>query len=503
MSKVLIFSHVPLWGVHHAEAIEIACELEAKGKEVFVLSCVGDLLSCPANPYHINHLCRICRNQTDYSKQKNFPSTVTHLKLNLSSKVVMPEIPACASDFENFVYQKVPIGRLVISQLVDDSRDIVVTDALIQHRGKLLARNAIQLFETTKQLMVDLGIAEVYVWNGRRGSDGPVLYAAQSIGCKAVAFISGSTPEKLFSIEALGVHSISATRNAILRKTEEFESASEDAEMDKQAELFYRQRQFGGGLAYGDAWFGSSFQSNQKPFFDSTRKIHVAIFTSSFWEFVGSPERTDMPSEFYNPYTLLERICRDEDILDKCEVIVRWHPNLTTAGKNELRMVKQCIDSTPEVNHILPKSDTDSYELMEEADVILTTGSTMGIEAAFRGKPSVLAGLANYSGLGSVYEPASYPELVALLTGYLEPLPKHGATRYGAWFYSYGNPYRFLAFNKTLKQYERAGNPIEAPLPYSEIPNALIFHFARTVKHPLSTISMMRRQFLLRIGRKS
>jgi UDP-N-acetylglucosamine 2-epimerase len=62
-----------------------------------------------------------------------------------------------------------------------------------------------------------------------------------------------------------------------------------------------------------------------------------------------------------------------------------------------------------------PDSETDSYALAESADLVLTHGSTMGLEAAFAGKPVVLLCDSAYRGLNCVYEPKTQDQVVALL----------------------------------------------------------------------------------------
>ena len=66
--KTLIFSHVPTWPSHHAEAIEIALYEANKGNEVLFVSCEGDLITCPANPEHRELICMMCRNQSKKTK---------------------------------------------------------------------------------------------------------------------------------------------------------------------------------------------------------------------------------------------------------------------------------------------------------------------------------------------------------------------------------------------------------------------------------------------------
>ena len=98
---------------------------------------------------------------------------------------------------------------------------------------------------------------------------------------------------------------------------------------------------------------------------------------------------------------------------------------------------------SPNLFLIEPDSSISSYELLDHATTVLTFGSTVGIEAAFWGKPSVLAGPALYEALGSVYLPRTHDEVIELLTQELLPLDRLGALQYAFYWQSLGEEFRY------------------------------------------------------------
>ncbi len=125
MSKrVLIYSHVALWEPHHATTIEIAMRHHDRGDEVIVLSCFGDLRSCPANPVHKETACSACRSQSCRTIRAVLPDTVTHIRLHLEPArpgEVSPD-HISMSWLKSFSHCGFPVCELVLSQLVDDAR---------------------------------------------------------------------------------------------------------------------------------------------------------------------------------------------------------------------------------------------------------------------------------------------------------------------------------------------------------------------------------------------
>jgi hypothetical protein len=61
-----------------------------------------------------------------------------------------------------------------------------------------------------------------------------------------------------------------------------------------------------------------------------------------------------------------------------------------------------CVERIGPDIHFAPDSNVDSYELMSQAYAVVTYGSTMGIEAAFEGKRSIVMGPSIYDELGVV-----------------------------------------------------------------------------------------------------
>ncbi len=70
-------------------------------------------------------------------------------------------------------------------------------------------------------------------------------------------------------------------------------------------------------------------------------------------------------------YEVWLRLLNDREILSAYEVIVRWHPNLQSAGPLERSRAAAVIEGSSNVRHVLPEDDVDTYELIEGSDVVL------------------------------------------------------------------------------------------------------------------------------------
>ncbi len=74
------------------------------------------------------------------------------------------------------------------------------------------------------------------------------------------------------------------------------------------------------------------------------------------------------------------------------------HPNLKGIYNSSITDVISIKESNVEL--ILPESNISSYSLLFSCNIVVTAGSTMGLEASVYDKPSILTSNALYMNLG-------------------------------------------------------------------------------------------------------
>jgi hypothetical protein len=435
--NVLIYSHVALWGVHHAQTVEIALDHLEQKDTVYVLSCRGDLGSCPANAFHDESRCKHCKKQSTHTIDTILGGRVRSIELTLDDGRVDLNLapPVSVESMKAFTVDEVPIGELVLSQLVSDARDCFLdfADEKLSARALSLCRNAVALYEFSRDVIRRNAIDVVYAWNGRRCSDGPVLYAARREGKPFYAYISGGRKNTYLTVPALKFHDLSCNKLLIESLYLEAMSKLSHDEFAKMAAEFFNIYRHGGGDYPGSVFFGSVFKEYTDSDLPPKKKKRLVIFTSSYWEYfaMGDWLTGEYPYASSNFYEGINEILSDQRITANYEVITRWHPNLVNAGASERREVQKIIEGHKDVLQFPPDHTINSYALLESADIVITFGSTLGIEAVYYGRPSILLGPAMYEDTGSCYRPKTHEELVTLLKSDLSPLDKLGALKFG------------------------------------------------------------------------
>ena len=129
----------------------------------------------------------------------------------------------------------------------------------------------------------------------------------------------------------------------------------------------------------------------------------------------------------------------------KVNVVIRMHPNLVHSNNSEKAVFAQLSKQLSKTITIYPpESDVNSYSLLENSDVVVTSGSTCGVEGLCLGKKVINLAPALYSYLDCVFEPETLSDFNDELLNPFD-INHHKAVLQGyQYFYSYsriGTPF--------------------------------------------------------------
>ena len=431
MKRLLVYSNVPLWEIHYSEAIEISLQEAGDGAEVHFFQCHGELPSCPANKNHDLNVCARCIKQSNYVIKNILGEKVKIFRLS-EWRAGDQEVELNVrrhSDFFTVSHDGYPLASLVASDVANHDKDAFFDFSGQREKINEMYKNAVILYEKTLSYIESNKINEVAVWNGRRASDGPVNYAALKKGIKCYSFISSSSLGRFVKVDGPNVFTLDSHRFAVKGLRENvFKIDGLTEIMRKQGELFYRKQRYGDEtVSLGTSNF--SERHKNKVLVKKNRPLMV-LFTSSVWEKFGVHDyRTDL---YEDEYAGIKAILSDDDLLSKYDVVVRWHPNLTGCGRGEREWILAVEKITSKsVKHFLPEADVDSYYLLEQADVVVSFGSTLGVEACYYGKPSVVLGPCIYDVLNVACFPYSHKNFIDVMSQALPVGDKDEALLYG------------------------------------------------------------------------
>ena len=440
----LIYAPIALWEGHLSIAIEL-CYLEVGlGNSVLMVNCRESLASCAANPFLDKVKCNECKIQSRHLTRELLPFGVKSLFIEETDVSVFqksfPQLRLDSlEDLERFQWDGFNFGLATLSHMSTMYRksEPLSQDEIFQARNLLINSLSHYLFFCEK---LPKNIEKVLLWGGRRPSEAPMAFFAKKRGIPLCYFESAASDDSYYLSSNQPSHPLEIA-NEIMNWSQDF---SKSRGSQSTAADYFKALEEGVLSAPGYRSYAMIEKTLNLP--KKLDKKRIVIFTSTAWEWKYSHLRPEIDkSEFWDMHATIEKICLDEELVRDFEVIVRWHPNTSSAHKSDKARVQEIVlNSGNGVEHISYESQINSYVLLNSADIVITMGSSIGVEACFRSKPVILLGQCDYSNLGVAYEPRNYDEFRLLLNSPLSPLDKRGAIMWANYRQFHGTKMKFV-----------------------------------------------------------
>ena len=285
-------------------------------------------------------------------------------------------------------------GYAIGASLIDGTRRSLETASFHRSIVELFSNSYIRIASQVEELLVDEKVEKVIVFNGRRVHDHAILAATEKAQIPIEIYELGAT-NLHYDRYSHGTHDRQALQE---RMSGEFSSAKSEDELIARslATEWFLARQRRGPEGTNDfvakQRLGMSFEKN------SSLK-DVTFFVSSLDELASiGPE---WESEFQSQENALKQLKSCIDEIGGYRLIVREHPFMTHMERRSMKDWRSFLASLgPNVLVVQADSQMDTYKMIADSDLVVSYGSTAGIEAAFMGKPSLLLAPSFYDNLG-------------------------------------------------------------------------------------------------------
>lgn len=429
--RILVVAFFTDWTTHLGTELEICQRSLDAGDELHILVCDGSIGGCRVNPDGDRSRCQMCLYRRLRSHQLLKGNPIEHFLSDYIKGYEDYPVESFsnirdANAAKEFVHKGHSLGWGALSSAIDVYRDPEGKDERFAGVLPRLSRAAVLSYEGTLRFLTSQPrFDEAFIFNGRFECTLGARFAIEEHGgCSVVFHERGANIQRFTTFRDDILHSRNA---ATPRIRKHWEDTSDLTVAKREAELFFLNRRTGKGQ---DWWsFIAMQRSGTLPENWDPSRPNIAIFNSSEdeWASIGD----EWKSSLYTRQSIgIIRIV--SDLLERAprtHIYLRMHPNLKDVHNSDIDRL-HAIQS-PNFTLIEPESPVSSYTLMEKADVILSFGSTMGIEAAYWGKTSVLAGPAEYENLGSVYVMKNHSEVLDTLLSIPPPLDRLGALQFG------------------------------------------------------------------------
>ncbi|MHC4252548.1 MAG: capsular polysaccharide export protein, LipB/KpsS family [Planctomycetota bacterium] len=438
--NVLVFAPYAYFGHHFETDLEIIQRHLDQGDKVAMLVCNSRLVVCDPNSSHDFHRCWKCVSRR-LQGTSLLSSRVTIRSFCMLTDRDCEELRSLKTRFTDIDDLKrlrvggFDLGWAVSSSVISATRDPRVDLEAHADLVRDFVISGFAVHRSTHNYLAGRHIDRAYVFSGRVVPQRAFLRACREKGIDCFTHERGHDSRHYGLYENGAPHDRHYIADEVKRS---WERASARPDREEVAADIYVKRSRGATLS----WY--SFVAGQSPGLLpdgwDPGKRNIAVFCSSEDEFAGLGDDWNNPlydSQLAGLRRILDSLSGDGDSI---HLYLRAHPNLAGVDNEYARALLGLC--SPLLTMIAPEDPVSTYTLLKHADTVLTFGSTVGIEAVFWGRPSVLAGQSFWRDLGGTYNPASHDELVGLLRRDLKPKPKLAALMYGYYMATWGVPFR-------------------------------------------------------------
>ena len=371
----------------------------------------------------------------------------------------LPDVSAPnRSAIRAMTYRGSSLGRAILQVAPD--KQTPTTDAFIWPERYVAeaVRSFAYVYDQTLEVIKRRGITAVFVYNGRFLHDSAVAAAAEAAGLPVLSYDTGGLDTD-FDLTIDATHDWSALQHRMLHMYDEWPAEERDLvggnwfdgrlqHTDAANDLFTGTQEVGQGIE----------RSGDRP---------LVIYFSSSGDEISELD-LDWSEYFHGqPQALLTLAdaCRALDY----QLVVRSHPHKRLKPAQDVREWFDAVDEAAPDLHIDQHSSVDSYTLMQQADVVVTFGSTTGVEAGYLGRPVIVMGPSAYDELGCAQRVRNAAELTSALVA-RRTGERSGAVPYGLMMRRRGFAYRYVERTED-------GSRVMAGVPLVE-PRELVRHLS-------------------------
>lgn len=432
MKVAVVSSHVR-WVTHFGTDLEIMQQHLNDGDEVIHLVCNGEMLPCDQNMHGSKDICCNCVHKRIVGTSI-LSGKVETIPMSLGNVIKHTSALASVERLKSYQYKGFDVGYAALSSLISSVRRTEFNAQDIAMLGELVNKGC-AMFDFIYAFLKEREPDRVYIFNGRFLYPRAVLRACQMRGIKVFVHERGHSVRHYELYEDTLPHDLTYIQSKIVEHWDS--SRLSENERERIGAVFFADRRNG----KQQAWFSFTREQNKEllPEGWDYRKRNFVIFNSSEDEFASIGD--DWKKFVFSSQTdgiidMVTRFASDQTI----QFYLRMHPNLAKVKNKDVDRLLSL--DFPNLRIISANSNVSTYATLDAAEKVITFGSTMGIEAVYWGKPSIVLGSCFYRHLGSTYNPEDKQSFYRLITKTLEPLPKRGAIMYGYYLNTFGREFK-------------------------------------------------------------
>lgn len=421
---------------------------EKKSVEIILLDHSKKVFACSKNIFSQRFISFSSNEKIKYGiKKLTGYYEIKHISNNNNYKKITDKINFKDSEtFKKFKYEDVDFGNAVFSSYVGLSRDANFDGFLKVYSCKNLLISSLNIYFFFKQKILK-NKCKIILFNGRHNEARPIVRLCQKNKILLDVLEFSGDGEKNIGVRRFNNHLPTdlVEMEKVIKDFWKYKSPKSN-----KCDYYFKYKK--AGRVINDR---ASYILKQKkkllPNQWDKKKKNIVYFTSSQDEYSclgGIYDKTI----YKNQNESIFRIVKDFKKINKNKynLFIRCHPYLEKVFWKYNQDIINLHDPENKVFVINPGSLVSSYEMLLNADKVLTYNSQTGIEAVYWEKPSIILGRRIYENLNCVYKPKNHEDVLRLLfKDNLKAKSKLGSIIYASYWVDGGFTYN--TFSGSMK----------------------------------------------------
>lgn len=421
---------MPHMGVLMNEALDLNDE-----NEVYWVWCNGYYQSCVSNMEANNLICKHCKKRAKRLMNRYLKDTNINI-LPLFDGLIHYEhsdyLFDCIDKLKQFSKDGCSLGYSIASTYISLTRNSILqfTEKHIAYYS-FLVNCAIERLLNFEKIVIEKKPDCIVVFNARLFDTAICVEIAKKYGVNYCIkeVLDGPRTGKPYKIESYFNHTVFD----INYKKKLIDDSWEKSNLTDETKTmigsnFYIQKKRGVNVV--DKSYISGQTVGLLPSNWDENKKNIVIFNSSDDELASIGVDYDSFSLYKSQYIGIESLLNEFEDKPQYHFYLRMHPNLGGLNNEFVKSLLELGHRYKNLTVIAPQEKVSTYSILDNAEKVVTFGSSVGIEAVYWNKPSILLSASEYYFLDTCYIPNSEEDFFEMIRSELPVKNNVGAIKY-------------------------------------------------------------------------
>ena len=422
--------------------------IKKKLKVEFILFKFGEVFSCSKNIFSQKLISVASEEKIKLGLKKiKGQYTVSYIENTKDYNYIIDKLSYDPESLMKFKFDGIDFGNAIYSSYVGLSRDAEFDGLLRKYSLKKLLKSSLNIYFFFKKKLNQN--SKLILYNGRHNESRPIVRYCNKKSISVDVMEFSGDGEKNIGVRRFKNHLPTDLKN--MEKNIKTFWKTESPQNNK-CDYYFKYKRAGRVINDRVSYILKQKKKLLPDGWDKEKK-NIVYFTSSQDEYSclgGIYNQTIYKNQNDSIFKIVKEFKRNKNKRKKYNLFIRCHPYLEKVFWKYNRNVINLHEPESNIYVVKPGSSVSSYEMLLNADKVITYNSQTGIEAVYWEKPSILLGRRVYENLNCVYKPKNHNEVMRLIfKDKLKAKSKLGSIIYASYWVDGGFTYN--SFSGSMK----------------------------------------------------